>query len=101
MTRFFLLTPAPARVAIEPPKTIGAPGEADCPCPSCGSPAPLRVRGNAPHLTADDRAIEAPAVTDCCGATVGTLRAEPETLFGVREDRAVLEGRPRVYGGTS
>jgi len=48
------------------------------------------------HPSADDRAYESTALCVDCGAVVGLLRAEPSTIFGVREDRAVCE-RVRVY----
>lgn len=74
----------------------GAYGVVEGVCPKCGA-APLKVQGTGRRPSADDRAWEADAVAVCCGAYVGTLRAEVNTLFGVREDRAVLEGRCRVY----
>jgi hypothetical protein len=46
---------------------------------------------------ADDRAWEADGYCTACKAHVGTIRVEPDTLFGVREDEAVLMGRCRVY----
>lgn len=99
MTHFYLVSAAGTRIAVEPPSAKGQPGRAARACPGCGAAAPLRLTGKNPYLSKDDRALEAPAFAACCGAEVGLLRAEPETLFGVREDHAVLEGRPRVYGG--
>lgn len=72
-------------------------------CPACGweEPGPalkgFKVAGGTPHATADDRAWEATACCLACKAVVGTLRAEPSTIFGVTEDAAVLNGRWRVY----
>ena len=65
-------------------------------CPQCKS-KPLRVHGNGPRPSEDDRAYEADATSVCCGKVVGVLRAEVNMLFGVREDQAVLNGRCRVY----
>ena len=65
-------------------------------CPACGA-ADFRVAGTGRRPSADDRAWEADAVALCCGRHVGTIRLEPNTLFGVREDEAVLRGRWRVY----
>lgn len=65
-------------------------------CPYCGV-AEFRVAGNGMHPSADDRAYEADAGCVKCKAHVGTLRAEMNTLFGVREDMAVTSGRFRVY----
>jgi hypothetical protein len=68
---------------------------ADTVC-GCGD-GPRKIAGGDPYPSADDRAWECDAVALCCKAHVGTLRAEVNTLFGVREDQAVLAGRPRVY----
>lgn len=66
-------------------------------CPKCGS-SEWYVKGTGKRPGLDDRSYEADAVAMCCGARVGTIRAAVETIFGVREDRAVLEfGRARVY----
>lgn len=64
-------------------------------CPHCTKP--LRVQGGGMRPSADDRAWEADARSVCCGKPVGVIRAETGTLFGVREDQAVLAGRCRVY----
>lgn len=65
-------------------------------CPACGV-KPFKAQGGNPRPSADDRAYEADAACARCGARVGTLRAEVDTLFGVREDERVLNGRCRVY----
>jgi len=65
-------------------------------CPHCGSET-FKVQGTNMHPSQDDRAYEADAKCAACDLYVGTLRAEMNTLFGVREDRAVLNGRCRVY----
>lgn len=64
-------------------------------CASCG--VELKVAGSGQRPSADDRAWEADARALCCGARAGLLRVEPDTIFGVREDEAVLRGRCRVY----
>jgi hypothetical protein len=66
------------------------------PCPECGV-APFRVRGTGIRPSADDRAWEADAHCLACQKMVGILRVEADTIFGVREDEAVLSGRCRVY----
>jgi len=71
-------------------------GVAACDCPLCGV-TPLRVQGTGKRPSADDRAYEADGIAVCCSQPVGLIRAEVSTLFGVREDRAVLVGRCRVY----
>lgn len=65
-------------------------------CPACGA-EPFKVAGHGKYASQDDRAWEAEASALCCGKHVGTLRVETNTLFGVREDEAVLRGRCRVY----
>lgn len=65
-------------------------------CPEC-SITPFKIAGSNMHPSADDQAWEASAGCLACKAHVGTLRVETGTLFGVREDRAVLAGRCRVY----
>lgn len=66
-------------------------------CPLCKA-QPFKVQGTGARPSSDDRAREASAVAVCCGRAVGTIRAEADTLFGMREDQAVLEhGRCRIY----
>jgi hypothetical protein len=65
-------------------------------CPACGF-EPFNARGIGVRPAADDRAWESDAVALCCRAAVGVLRVEANTIFGVREDEAVLHGRWRVY----
>jgi hypothetical protein len=67
-------------------------------CPACSAEAPLKVRGTSKRIASHDT-YEAAALTLCCSAHVGTLRAVVTTLFGLEEDEAVLvHGRARVYG---
>jgi hypothetical protein len=70
-------------------------GEVACECHACGS-YPLMVQGHSMKVV-EDRAYEATGIGVCCGAVAGVIRAEPSTLFGLEEDRAVLGGRCRVY----
>jgi hypothetical protein len=66
-------------------------------CPECGSEV-FAVQGGNMRPSEDDRAWEADGVSTCCKTPVGTIRAEVSTIFGVREDQAVLEhGRCRAY----
>jgi len=71
----------------------------DAPCPACGAEHPegTQVQGGDAVPSEDDRAYEAVAMAVCCRGRVGILRVEMETLFGVREDEAVLNSRARVY----
>ena len=65
-------------------------------CPQCGD-AVCKLQGTGKRPSSDDQAWEADAVAACCHKHVGTLRVETSTMFGVREDEVVLNGRCRVY----
>jgi len=80
-----------------PPAADSSFAIADGACPACKR-APFRVHGRRIEIAADDRHWEAEAhCLDCC-AEVGILRVGPvETIFGLTEDAAVLNGRARVY----
>lgn len=69
-------------------------------CPSCGreceKETPFKVRGTGNHPI-DHDTFSANAVALCCGAWVGTIRVKVDTIFGIEEDRRVLNGRCRVY----
>ncbi len=68
-------------------------------CPGCGA-TPFKVVGGEVIGASTAGMRVAGGVSLCCRQNVGYLRAEPETLFGAEEDRAVLAvGRARVYGG--
>ncbi len=65
-------------------------------CPHCKD-KPFKVGGANMRVSTDDQAYESDAGCMSCKKPVGTFRAEMNTLFGVREDEAVLHGRARVY----
>jgi hypothetical protein len=65
-------------------------------CIACGAAA-FKIGGSGRRASADDRAWESDGYALCCRAPVGLIRVEMNTLFGVREDEAVLRGRCRVY----
>lgn len=65
-------------------------------CSGCG--LTLRVRGQGRRISDDGRSYEADGACVACGAAAGTIRVCVPTLFGLREDEAVLRGRARVYG---
>lgn len=69
--------------------------EADGACPRCKH-QPLRVLGNGKRPSDDDRAWEADGSCFDCAEPLGLIRAEVDTMFGVREDIAVGL-RARVY----
>ena len=74
----------------------GSTAEAATACPACNV-SPFRVGGSGSYPAQDDRAYEATAYCLACRERVGVLRAEVSTIFGVREDEAVLHGRARIY----
>ena len=94
--KIWLITLEGKRLAIAHPEDGADRARVSCACPACGA-TEFDVQGKAQRPSADDRAWEADGVACCCGASVGIIRAEPSTIFGVREDAAVLHGRPRVY----
>lgn len=63
-------------------------------CPACGG-SPLRVHGVGLPARGHDT-YTSPAVCTACGARVGTIRAQMDTIFGLEEDEAVCR-RYRVY----
>lgn len=65
-------------------------------CPLCGCDD-FKIAGTGRRFSSDDRAYEADAMSLCCDKPIGIIRYETNTLFGVREDEAVLKGRCRVY----
>ena len=65
-------------------------------CPHCKA-SPFKIGGSGKHITDDDRAYQAEGYCFECKKHVGTIRAEPPTLFGLHEDEAMLYGRCRVY----
>lgn len=64
-------------------------------CPACKA-SPARVGGagitgnDHDHYFADGRCM-------VCDAPIGIIETKISTIFGIDEDEAVLEGRPRVY----
>jgi hypothetical protein len=95
MKIFLLMLDEPKRRA-KPPFPEADHAVVEGSCPRC-SATPFAVAGTGKRPSQDDRAWEADAVCLDCRASVGTLRVETNTLFGVREDQAVLQGRCRVY----
>lgn len=77
---------------------------ADIACPHCGS-QPLAVAAPAQRIHDRHEHPEDPrdyyagdGYCAACKQGVGEVRAIVKSIFGLREDHAVLEGRPRVYG---
>jgi hypothetical protein len=64
-------------------------------CPKCAH-QPLRVHGKGKRPSDDDRAWEADGSCFDCAEPLGLIRADVDTMFGVREDVAV-QLRARVY----
>lgn len=65
-------------------------------CPGCKAKAPVKVQGTGKRYESDDT-YAADGITVCCGKWLGTIRAKMNTLFGIREDEAVIAGPWRVY----
>lgn len=55
----------------------------------------LVVRGGEPTIDYDTYTSK--AVCAACGEHLGELKVKVSTLFGIEEDRRVLNGRYRVY----
>lgn len=69
----------------------------DCACPHCKA-NPLRVSGSGMRIGANDRSYEADGFCASCGKHVGLITVATNTLFGLKEDEAVLKhGRARIY----
>jgi len=66
-------------------------------CPTCGESS-FKVRGTGKRIGAHDE-WHADGFAICCDEHVGTLVVKVDTIFGIEEDEAVLNGRARVYGG--
>lgn len=60
----------------------------------CGETA---VVGTGIHYSSDGRNYEATGCCSNCRKVLGKIVAEPDSIFGAREDDAVLHGRCRVY----
>lgn len=65
-------------------------------CPRCGRREAVRVQGSGKRIAGHD-VYEADGFAVCCGAPLGTIRAQVSTIFGLEEDERVLRGRARVY----
>lgn len=65
-------------------------------CPGCGA-EPFLLRASAPEIY-DRSTLRGNGHAECCGDAVGFVYAVRDTLFGLEEDRAMLQwGRARVY----
>lgn len=100
--KIFLLIPDEARRRARPPHPEADHAKVDGACPKCGT-EDFRVAGSGRYPSKDDRAWEAEGYCLACKAYVGVIRAETNTLFGVREDQAVqrytvISAGGKVYG---
>lgn len=64
-------------------------------CPNCEH-EPCRVRGRGTQWHGHDTHY-AVGFALCCNAQLGRIEVKVSTIFGIEEDRRVLEGRHRVY----
>jgi hypothetical protein len=55
------------------------------------------VVGSGLQYSSDGRNFEAAGFCAACRKAIGRIIAEPNTIFGAREDDEVLNGRCRVY----
>lgn len=83
-----------ARIACRLPFADASHVVLDAPCPSCGA-GHCTLRGRDQHHS--HNTYLAIAVAQCCDKPVGRLEVTVETLFGIEEDRRVLNGPWRVY----
>lgn len=66
-------------------------------CPCCDTQR-FEIKGDTKSkVQVNDLVFVCVAYCTNCQKPVGTLKVEMETLFGLDEDRKVLQGRPRVY----
>lgn len=65
-------------------------------CPACEQVG-AEVRGTGVRHHDHDTYYAERSVAMCCGAELGQMRAKVDTVFGIEEDIAVLNGRCRVY----
>ena len=56
----------------------------------------MQVQGNGESVESRDT-YRADAHCLACGETIGVLRVKMSTIFGIEEDKRVLNGRCRVY----
>ena len=73
----------------------GTHGVASGACPGCGA-EPFIIEGHGRHRHTRDT-YRAAGTAKCCGDSVGYIYAKANTLFGLEEDEAVLNGQTRVY----
>ena len=74
-------------------------GVTDSACPNCTT-SPLVVRASSPTIDTNRAdTLRGNGYAVCCGDPVGYVYAQRQTIFGLEEDRDVLQfGRARVYG---
>lgn len=94
----FVVRDTDQEIELPPPhdassRTIAVPGIG---CPCCKA-RELVVAGRNPREGDDDRTYVSDAYCVACDKRAGRLVVEASTIFGLKEDRAVLQGRPRVY----
>lgn len=64
-------------------------------CPLCRH-APLHASGSGEQVTGHDT-ITSACVCRTCDKRIGSIVVTMDSLFGIEEDRRVLNGRCRVY----
>jgi hypothetical protein len=68
-------------------------------CPGCGT-EPFLIQGSDrrtdPNRSRDQEMANGRCIA--CGDAVGYIYARHDTIFGLEEDKAIIDGRARVYG---
>lgn len=70
--------------------------EAPIPCPHCKA-SPVALAGVRGTMVEGHDTMTSDAGCTTCRAVLGHLVVTVNAIFGIAEDRAVLEGRRRVY----
>jgi len=70
--------------------------EAKTDCPHCKASAPIKVQGGESFHDHDTYTCAAFCVG--CKGSLGKMKVQVDTIFGIEEDNRVLNGRWRVYG---
>lgn len=65
----------------------------DLRCPHCDT----EIKARMPHPTIEFDTYRGDAVCAGCDRKIGHMTAKVSTIFGIEEDRRVLEGHCRVY----
>jgi hypothetical protein len=65
-------------------------------CPTCRI-EPLRVKGTGKYVESSNTYAAHAVCAENCGAHLGTLRVQVNTLFGIEEDERVFASGIKIY----